>query len=148
MTHEKKAVLDALLEKYKAQPVGWGYIDIIVVRENVRPLVEALVKNGYEINGISWWEYIENEDSPNIYGMGGPKSRFYSGWFGEVGCDLKEVPIIKDQAEKISFIIEFVENYILHDDISYKNTPSLTPALWLDVDDSWRNIQLETHPDE
>jgi hypothetical protein len=51
-----KKILDDILQKHKAQPVGHSYIDIIVSRDNYRDFVSDLVTNGFKIESISWWE--------------------------------------------------------------------------------------------
>lgn len=81
-----KSKLDNILEKHKSQPVGNGYIDIIVSRDNYKSLISDLVVNGFNINGISWWEWCEDNNEEE-YGLGGPVSIFYQGWFSELPID-------------------------------------------------------------
>jgi hypothetical protein len=135
-----KTRLDELLEEYKAQPVGNGYIDIIVSRANYRPFSKALIENGFTIEAISWWEYLENTDSPNSYGMGGPRSKFYPGWFAETCADTDDVP---HSSNTLATVIEIVEGKVLGvfdgEQVSFKKTKSLTPAFWLKVDESWKS---------
>lgn len=139
-----KAILDALLTQYKAQPASAGYIDVIVMRENYRPFAEALLKNGFMIEAITWLEYIPNFGSRPRYGMGGPKSKFYTGWFAEICFGDDEIQLAPDPAIILKQIVDLVENKRLdmHDFvITYRTTPSLTAAFWLDVDDRWENVQ-------
>ena len=140
MTTLNKERLDELLEQYKGQPVGAGYIDIIVSREDYKPFAKAIIENGFLIEAISWWEYLENIDDPNTYGMGGPRSKFYPGWFAETCTDLDEVPKSNDA---LAVVIEIVETKILgeHDgmQVSFKKTKSLTPGFWLNVDENWKS---------
>ena len=137
-----KEYLDELLDEHKAQAVGSGYIDIIVSRENYQEFAKALLESGFVIEAISWWEYIESRDQPNTYGMGGPASKFYDGWFAETCTEVDEVPLSNDVLEQI---IALVEDKVLGDYdghlLSFKNTSSLTPAFWLKVDESWKNRQ-------
>lgn len=91
--------LDELIEKHKAQPVGDGYIDIIVSRENYISFVSELVINGYKIESISWWEWC-SEENANEYGLGGPKSYYYNGWFSELSIDIDNIKL--GSAEKLS----------------------------------------------
>jgi len=44
-----KEILDELLLKHKAQPVGQGYIDIIVMRENFKLFLKDLLDNNFII---------------------------------------------------------------------------------------------------
>jgi len=140
VTIPTKARLDELLEEYKAQPVGNGYIDIIVSRDNYRSLAKALIESGFTIEAISWWEYLENIDSPNSYGMGGPRSQFYSGWFAEACADTDDVP---HSSNTLAAVIEIVEGKVLGEfdgeQVSFRKTKSLTPAFWLKVDESWKS---------
>ncbi len=135
-----KTRLDELLEEYKAQPVGNGYIDIIVSRENYRSFAKALIDSGFIIEAISWWEYLENIDAPNSYGMGGPRSRFYSGWFAETCTDTDDV---RHSNNTLAAVVEIVEGKVLGEfdgeQVSFKKTKSLTPAFWLNVDESWES---------
>lgn len=132
-----KEELDNILALYKAQPVGSGYIDIIVKRENVRQLIEALIHDGVKINCITWWEYVEPNTRSKGYGYGGPKSYYYDGWFSEIcfGEDELNTVAIED-------IMEVIENkeIAFHggEKISYKQEQCLTPALCLDVPNEWQ----------
>ncbi|MBT2788255.1 MULTISPECIES: hypothetical protein [unclassified Halomonas] len=142
MPNQDKISLDALLDEYKAQPVGDGYIDIIVSRENYRPFASALIKNGFIVEAISWWEYLESTNQPSTYGMGGPTSKYYPGWFAETCTDLDTIPVPSDS---LSTIIEVVEGKVLGEYdghlVSFETSHSLTPAFWLNVDENWKNTQ-------
>ena len=147
-SNDRKSILDRIIAKHKAQPVGWGYIDIVVRREHYRNFVEDILRAGINIGSISWWEYVDEMGKPNTYGMGGPRSRFYDGWFAEVGTELDEVPLSHSIELQLTKIIDIVENKQIRlatlPDISFKGCRSLTPAFWLDVDDDWRNEQEKT----
>ncbi|MBQ25082.1 hypothetical protein [Alcanivorax sp.] len=142
MTISNKARLDGLLEEYKAQPVGDGYIDIIVSRENYRSFAKAIIESRFLIEAISWWEYLESIDAPNTYGMGGPRSRFYPGWFAETCTDVDDVP---HSNNALAAVVEIVEGKVLGEyggeQLSFKETKSLTPAFWLKVDEGWKSRQ-------
>lgn len=138
-----KIKLDEIIEKHKAQPVGHGYIDIIIARDNYQDFVSELVKNGYVIESISWWEWCPGEKESN-YGLGGPKSIFYDGWFSEIPCDIDN--LIFDKEAKAETIIQLIINNIETKEISFsdevvtfKQSLWLTPAIWLEVPDDWRN---------
>ncbi len=150
MKQSSKEKLDRLLEQYKAQPVGIGYIDIIVSRDNYKSFAKSLIEGGFEIDAISWWEYIASLDAPNTYGMGGPVSQFYPGWFAETCTAIDNVSFSGDPANDLNSIIGLVENKVLGvsdgKQISFKETPSLTPAFWLKVDENWTNVQTRTPP--
>ena len=65
-----KMILDKILEKYKAQPVGCGYIDIIVKREYIENFVKEIISEKFNITHIGWWEYCPTMDTKNKLGMG------------------------------------------------------------------------------
>lgn len=140
---DKKAILDTLLVSYKAQPVGTGYIDIIVMRENFEPLAKELIENGFDIEAISWWEYIDELEKPNTYGRGGPRRHFYPGWFAETCTELDEVPDAGSEEQKLATVKDIIENKILGEYgekvIGYRSCSTLTPAFWLKID--WKNVQ-------
>jgi hypothetical protein len=138
-----KAILDNLLEKHKAQPVGHGYIDIVVSRDNYKEFIFDLVIEGFKIDSISWWERCEGKKN-NKYGLGGPKSIFYKGWFSEIPVDIDDFIFPTD--ETIDNIIGEILNKIVTKEIFFSNETVtfiksnwLTPAIWLDVPDEWRN---------
>ena len=147
-----KAELDYLLEVYGAQPVGTGYIDVIVKRNNYKSFVEAVLSSGFVIYYISWWEYCDSLDIKPKYGRGGPQSNFYSGWFSEIcanGSDLDEVDVTKSIEYMKNDIFKIVESKVFHfpnETFGYQNYKALTPAFWLVVPDDWVNIQLLRPP--
>jgi hypothetical protein len=138
-----KERLDELIEKYKAQPVGHGYIDIVVSRENYKSFIADLINGDYKIKSISWWEWCpEKKDSE--YGLGGPTSRFYSAWFSELSIDVDDIELAENM--KSENIIKELINRIETKSITFPNGIAtfkqnswLTPAVWLDVPDDWRN---------
>lgn len=138
-----KKNLDDILEKYEAQPVGNGYIDIIVSRDNYKDFVSELVRNGFKIESISWWEWCADKKE-NEYGFGGPESIFYKGWFSEipVGVDDLNFSVDTTQENIIQEIFNKIETKtILFSDetVTFSQSNWLTPAIWLDVPDDWRN---------
>jgi len=138
----RKEHLDIILEKHKAQPVGSGYIDIIVRRENYQNLIHDLIENGFEIESISWWEWCENETECK-YGLGSPKSDFYDGWFAEIPTDVDDLQLSKlNDEESIKEVVKIIEDKSIKfsdETIKFKNSDWLTPALWLNVPDECKN---------
>ena len=137
-----KENLDRLLETHKAQPVGHGYIDIIVNRENYKPFIEDLVSNGFKIESVSWWEWCPGENE-NEYGLGGPTSRHYDGWFSELSVPVDDIELPEDdnirQIEKVINTIEAKSISFPNETVTFKQHNWLTPAVWLDVPNEWRN---------
>ena len=138
-----KTTLDYILEKHKAQPVGHGYIDIIVSRGNYKDLVSDLVTNDFKIESISWWEWCPDKKE-NEYGLGGPESIFYNGWFSEIPVDVDHFNFLTDTTKEdiIQGILNKIETKTISfsdDTITFNQSNWLTPAIWLDVPDDWRN---------
>lgn len=132
-----KEKLDEIIEKHKAQPVGNGYIDIIVSRDNYKNFVSDLVNNGFTVESISWWEWCPGKKG-NEYGLGGPKSQFYDGWFSELSIDLDDIKL--DYEKKSENIIEDIINrietktiFFPNETLTFKQNNWLTAAIWLDV---------------
>lgn len=142
MNQLDKEKLDAILDTHKAQPVGNSYIDIIVSRDQYEAFINELVENGYAITSISWWEWCPGNEV-NRYGLGGPRSKFYDGWFSELPIDLDDVGIVegrkKDILNDIKNLIEKKEIQYNNEAIHFRQNDWLTPAFWLDVPDDWRN---------
>lgn len=137
-----KVVLESILEKHKAQPVGSGYIDIIVRRENYKDFIVDLLNNDFKIVDISWWEWLPG-NSINRYGMGGPISKYYDGWFSELTIDIDSLTIeTLDKNELLDNITSLIENKSItfaDEIVTYRNNDWLTPAIWLEVPDLWNN---------
>jgi hypothetical protein len=124
-----KDELDSILVSHKAQPVGNGYIDIIVKKENAHQLVESLISNGYQIDRITWWEYIDSVPKSSRYGMGGPLSIYYEGWFSEICFDDDNLSV--NTAKEIMKIIDDkVITFSNGEAIEYKQDKLLTPDDW------------------
>lgn len=151
--------LDELLIKFKVQPVGWGYIDCIILKDLLNDFITEISSLGIIIQFVSWWCYVNprNKDSGCPHGMGGPISLYYDGWFSELQNDMLslneiDIQVILDNFER-DFIIELnkrISDRIINTlEIPFKYTPHdyiqgnkcVTPALWLFVPDDWRNCE-------
>lgn len=66
-TLDKKELLDSILIKHKAQPVGSGYIDIIVHRNNYKKFIDDIISEGFSITYVTWWECIEDKEFKNRF---------------------------------------------------------------------------------
>jgi hypothetical protein len=135
-----KDKLDKILENHKAQPVGNGYIDIIVMRDEVKAFLEEIINANIIISRISWWEYLESLDVKNNYGMGGPRSKYYKGWFAEI--EIGDDDILSNNLQELLLLINNKEiTFTAEDKINYTDHTFLTPSFWLEVPEDWRNIQ-------
>ena len=138
-----KEKLDEIIEKHKAQPVGHGYIDIIVSRDNYKSFISDLITNAYIVESISWWEWCPGQKE-NQYGLGGPRSHFYDGWFSELSIDVDDIKLNHEMRseniiEKINNIIEAKTISFPKETVTFKQSNWLTPAIWLGVPGAWRN---------
>lgn len=143
-TSKDKLQLDSIIERYKAQPVGWGYIDIIVRRENYKEFLNEVIHAGFSITCITWWECIENKRLKNRFWYWWPISIYYSDtWFSELCHWYDEINYPIDTVENLYQIIENkrILNHAEQPLISFLDDIWLTPAFWIDVPDSWRNLQ-------
>jgi hypothetical protein len=138
-----KIVLDNILEKHKAQPVGHGYIDLIISRDNYKGFISDLVTNGFKIQSVSWWEWCDDKNE-NKYGLGGPESIFYNGWFSEIPIDVDHFnfsgePEMENIIREILDKIETKTLSFSDETVTYSKSKWLTPAISLDVPNDWRN---------
>lgn len=137
-----KEQLDQILEKNKVQPVGNGYIDLIVQRDYYKAFIQDLIQNKIEIESFSWWEWCSGENECK-YGLGGPKSNFFNGWFAELPIEIDDVHLSgKESKESIEFLNNLIESKRIeyrNEIINFKESNWLTPAIWLNVPDDWKN---------
>ena len=142
--------LDRMLETFAVQPVGTGYIDIIVPLPKYEQFLAALTTLGIAAHAVTLW-CTASETNKQIYGcphgMGGP---VHNGvWFSEI-CerdpfDVQDHGIGIEQShldpfalaqECNSLTLAFVSNGI-KDRPEY--SPCLAPGFWLAVPDSWQS---------
>jgi hypothetical protein len=95
------------------------------------------VINKYVISHVSWWEWVP-QLGRNEYGLGGPVCLYNDGWYSEIPIDTDEVTYPKnlDNNKIIELVLRIIENKVfsLHNKtLSFKDTVSLTPAIWLDI---------------
>ncbi|WP_144556031.1 hypothetical protein [Bacillus sp. X1(2014)] len=147
--------IEHLFTKYKVQPVGSGYIDCIVMKNNLEEFIKELTALGILISDVSWWCYVNpnNETTECPHGMGGPKSTYYEGWFSELQNDFFEA-----DSEKVNSILNSYDKQSINalniqtiDGIKnmlnkpFKYTPTdyiqcnkcVMPGVWLLVPEDW-----------
>lgn len=87
--------IEHLLEVYRVQPVGNGYIDLILPCDRAILLIEELAKLPVAVTNLTWWCCCTPESKVQFgchHGMGGPMNEFGEGWFSEcVGFPFFEV---------------------------------------------------------
>jgi len=130
-----KNALDKVVNKYSECIVGHGYIDIIVLKENLSDFLHELSEMNVNINGVTWW-CLCTEDSKRDcpHGMGGPK--YKDGFFSEIVEEFDQLPGIKDNSKYLNLIL----NKETLSGLTYTKDECLTPALWLEVPSEWISI--------
>jgi hypothetical protein len=99
--------------------------------------------NGYKIQSISWWEWCQHGKKCK-YGLGGPKSNYYEGWFAELPIEVDDIYTAADISNEnlIGEITNRIKSKIIpypKETVTFKHSNWLTPAIWLNVPGYWRN---------
>jgi hypothetical protein len=102
-----------------------------------------MINSGFKIKSISWWEWCA-EKKENEYGLGGPESIYYNGWFSEIPTDIDDIIVSTGVTNEniISKIVKCIETKTISfsdETVTFTKSNWLTPAIWLDVPDDWRN---------
>lgn len=148
--NEIKKDLDRLIDYYKVQPVGFGYIDMITTKDNITGFVTDLSEKGIAIEALTWWCYCSSANKVKLgcpHGMGGTKSWYFDGWFSEMGLpivnfelEIQENCRVEDIKEKIKENNDKVINYIFNYFPKCEDyIKCIIPGFWLSVPDKWRN---------
>ncbi len=145
--------LDKLIVQYEGNPVGNGYIDIIVIRERYADFISSLTDNGLVVEAISWWCLASEENKESYgcpHGYGGPMTKF--GWFSELSHDLDEIDdqfieqleseftqnnieLINDNAKEI--IKHKITMPYSRSKLEFQANSCLTPGIWIRVPQDW-----------
>jgi hypothetical protein len=138
-----------LLSKYKVQPVGNGYIDMITSNEQVVNFVNELTTNHLIVEGVTWWCHCTEKSKEKLgcpHGMGGPISDNYDGWFSETQIpmfltlnDIENITLKRtvDDIKPINdVLIKYIKEEFPKSDFYIE---CLVPALWLLVPDDWES---------
>lgn len=142
--------LEELIKAYKIEPVGKGYLELIVLPQYITSFIKQLAELGVIICGVSWWCYCTDESKTELgcpHGLGGPPSRYFDGWFSETDF---YYALEEDEYERIKLIENSEEvfesnsrilKYILEDFTKDKNySKCMTPSLCLHLPDGWKRI--------
>jgi hypothetical protein len=143
--------IETLLEKHQAQPVGNGYIDLILKKENSLNLISELTNLSVAVYSLTWWCHFTLETASLLgcpHGYGGPQDKYGEGMFSECvhypAFDVFELPepIHENSMTPELFVekcnalaINYIQN-ILPTERFY--SPCLYPGLWLRVPDDWK----------
>ncbi|MCQ4088410.1 hypothetical protein [Saccharibacillus sp. JS10] len=141
-----QAEIENILKRNAVQPVGNGYIDLIVTDEYIESFLTDLTQANIIVESISWWCHCKKyTTSKNGYvsGMGGPKSHYFEGWFSEMQLPLytineKELAEV-DQSNVIEKVKTINDRVRIHlRSLKHKEFgASIIPALWLFVPEEW-----------
>jgi len=149
--------LEELLRKYKVEPVGDGYIDCIVMKENLVAFIYEVSDLGILITYASWWCYVNPDEEIHTgcpHGMGGPRSIYYEGWFSELQNDLYGLEDKTIDKVLLSYDKQLIYTLNMNTlsgikkilEKPFKYTPNdyivgnkcVNPGLWLLVPDNWK----------
>jgi len=61
-----KLNLDYIIKRHKAQPVGHGYIDIIVSRDTYKDFITDIVRNDYKLTELAGGNGVQTIKSVNM----------------------------------------------------------------------------------
>lgn len=152
LTAERERIqpaLESLLESYRVQPVGSGFIDLILPLDAAVRLIGELEAMGIAIERVTWWCHCTPESRLALgchHGMGGPRARFDEGWFSEEAApdlDLLDHGVDFDDPEVEPAALvrrcgALARTYIERDlPVSPVYLPCLYAGLWLHVPDDW-----------
>ena len=145
-----KGQVDRVLELFGAQPVGSGYIDIIVSPSKSEQFLAELTRLGIAAHTVTLWceaSEINKQRYGCPHGMGGPTRDGV--WFSEM-CEpdpfnAKDHGIDIDQSELDPFALAHECNSLT---LAYVSTgikdrpeysPCLAPGFWLAVPKDWQS---------
>jgi hypothetical protein len=130
--------IDLLLEKYKVQPVGKGYVDLIVNPSLVVEFIEDLSKLGVLIKEIGWWCHVTEESKSSLgcpHGLVGPRCRYEEGWFSETLLFENFSERFEEDLYNLESIKEINETIIDYIKVGAPRNPEYSkcfyPGLWL-----------------
>jgi hypothetical protein len=146
-------VIGRMLDQYQVQPVGNGYIDLILPVDRALRFIAELSRNDLCVESISWWCLCTDESRVRYgcpHGYGGPLNRDGAGWFSEcthfpdfeireygVRFDLDLDP--RELAQCCAEVITHYLEQIFPTEEFY--SPCLHPGLWLYVPSWWGRLR-------
>ncbi len=148
---QHQTAIEQLLLKYKVQPVGVGYIDLILPKGDALALIKELAQLPVAVESLSWWCLCTQQSKATLgcpHGMGGPPNLFGEGWFSECvqypiisvsdqGVDLDSISVEPGQLanECGQVLCNYIENVL---PVEGFYSECLHPGLWLYVPQTWK----------
>jgi len=142
--------LESLFEKYQVQPVGDGYIDLIVDRARALELIAELTDLRVAVERLTWWCNVTPENQSKYgcpHGLGGPLNRSGAGCFSEChdypDFAIREQPDPVDEHSRSAQAFAAKCNQLAYDylkDVFQSAgfySPCLYVGLWLHVPYEW-----------
>jgi len=142
--------LDRVLERFDVRPVGWGYIDIIVVPSRAEQFLAELTRIGIATCIVTLWceaSEINKQRYGCPHGMGGPIRNGV--WFSEM-CErdpfrVEDLGVDISESQLDPFALARACNELalgfattgIRDRPEY--SPCLAPGFWLAVPEDWRS---------
>jgi hypothetical protein len=149
--HQLQADIERILEKYRAQPVGSGYIDLILNCDDATKLIDELASLNIAVQRLTWWCHCTPESELKLgcpHGYGGPRNRLGIGWFSECvnysdfvlteqGARFDDSSIepneLADACKQLT--INYLQNTLPNENFY---SPCLHTGIWLYVPKDWR----------
>jgi len=146
-----QSMIEKLLEKYRVQPVGNGFIDLIIDCAGSLQLIDEFAGQAVAVERVTWWCHCTPQSKLAWgcpHGMGGPTNEFGEGYFAE--CTGYPDFVLAKQPDRPDELTlhpaafagqsaQLTKNYIqnvLPQAAFY--TPCLHPGLWLQVPADWK----------
>ena len=85
-SEQLQVAIEGLLEKYQVQPVGTGFIDLILEKGISLNLIGELTELSVAVENLSWWCNVTPENKLKYgcpHGYGGPIKKHGKGFFSE-----------------------------------------------------------------
>lgn len=115
--------IDKILNEFKIQKLGSGYIDLICPTENISKFIDKMNDLNIKITGFTWWCHATS--THKACGMGGSKCKYTDGWYSEI--QMNHIIEFDNNEEIRKFLLtEYPESR------EYK--PCYRPGFWLNID--------------
>ena len=152
-----QVAIERLLEKYRVQPVGSGYIDLILDKERSLNLIAELTGLPAAVENLTWWCNVTLENKLKFgcpHGYGGPVKKYGEGRFSECvqypDFEISELPDPIDEsalspkvfAEKCNLLATNYIKNILPKESFY--SPCLYVGIWIYVPSDWKRKYYAT----
>ena len=145
--------IEALLAQYRVQPVGTGYIDLILPCPPAVALIQAVADLGVAIERMTWWCHATEESRTVLgcpHGGGGPRAHASTGIFSECYGYPDFLPTTPDSGwsmvpEQVAAVCSLQAETYLTTRLAHEPFYSscLHVGLWLAVPEQWNRLSYD-----